>query len=144
MSHVYEYSLDERELEQSEVDETLSAAIQRVTADAKSLCESFSDKFELLQRRHALIKEMEQLEQYHDLPIKALRQRVELLRQIAAFGPDFARDTNGELKERIDLINMVKQLEPNGQASLRSLRERVRLLRKSSLNPTIKTSSVKS
>jgi hypothetical protein len=63
------------------------------------------------------------------LSTKALRQRVELLRQVDAFGSDYMGQTNEKLKERIDLIETVKQLEPNGQTSLRSLRERVRLLR---------------
>ena len=62
MRHAYDYSQDERELEQREIDQTLSAAIQEATAEAKRVCESFSDKFEFLQRRHQLVKEMERLE----------------------------------------------------------------------------------
>ena len=123
-----EHDLNGPELDRAELNETLSATIQRVTTDAKHLCESFGKKLEFLRRRHALLEEMEQLENDHDLPMKTLRQRVELLRQVAAFGPDYVGQTNDKLKERIGLIESVKRLEPNGQASLRSLRERVRLL----------------
>jgi hypothetical protein len=129
MNQQIDYGRIERELDRAEINETLSAAIQRTTADAKRLCESFGEKLEFLQHRHALLEEMEQLEKDHDLPMKALRQRVELLRQVAEFGPHCVGQTNAELKERIHLIETVKRLEPNGQASLRSLRERSRLLR---------------
>jgi hypothetical protein len=119
----------EPELDRPELNETLSTAIQRVTAEAKHLCESYGEKLEFLRHRHALLEEMEQLEKDHDLPMKALRQRVELLRQVAAFGSDYAGETKEKLEERIHLIELVKRLEPNGQVSLRSLRERARLLR---------------
>ena len=115
----YRYNREEEDDDQVEAHlegldqtvENLANTVTQLTSDLEKQCKYISN-------RHKLLVSLQALEPRAETPMKKLKERVDLLRQIGSYGPELAELSTEKLKERIECSrrsiasNPILKIEP--------------------------------